>query len=62
MLDKLGIPGIVGALVMLAGVGVVTYVNPLLGAGLALVIAGLGLVVYGMVMNLLESFGMGAMV
>ena len=62
MLDKLGLPGIVGVLVMFAGLGVVTYANLLIGLGMSLVIAGLGLVVYGMVQALLESFGMAGMV
>jgi len=60
MLDKLGIAGILGVLVMLAGIGVIAYEGSLiLAGGFALVIAGLGLVVYGMVTNLLSAFGLG---
>lgn len=59
MIDRLGAAGLVGAALSLAGIAVVTYVNLLLGAGLALMFAGLGLVVYGLVTNLLASFGLG---
>lgn len=62
MLDKLGIPGLLGVVVLLAGLALVTWESLVVGAGLALVIAGLGLVVYGMVQNLLAAFGMGGMV
>jgi len=62
MLNKLGIPGVLGVLLMTGGVGVVTWQNPIIGGGLALIIAGLGLVVYGMVTTLLSSMGMGGMV
>jgi hypothetical protein len=62
MLDKLGIAGVVGVLFMLGGVAVVAWQNLVLAGGLALVIAGLGLVVFGLVKNLLASFGVGGMV
>ena len=62
MLDKLGIPGILGVLFMLGGIAVVALENIILAGGLALVIAGLGLIVFGLVKNLLSSLGMGGMV
>ena len=62
MFDKLGIPGIVGVLCMLGGIVVVALENLLIAGGLALLVAGLGLVVVGLVKNLLSSFGMGGMV
>ncbi|MFC7074560.1 hypothetical protein ACFQJ7_08580 [Halovenus rubra] len=61
MLKNLGIVGIFGLVLMLAGVGVAASVNLLLGGAFALIIAGLGLIVYGMVTNLLKSMGMGQM-
>lgn len=61
MLDKLGLAGLLGLLVMLGGIVVVAWQNLILAGGLALVIAGLGLVVFGLVKNLLASFGMGGM-
>ena len=62
MFDKLGIAGVVGVVLMLGGIAVVAWQNLILAGGLALVIAGLGLVVLGLVKNLLASFGMGGMV
>jgi len=62
MLGKLGIPGVLGVLMLLGGVALVAWENLLIGGGLALVIAGLGLVVYGMVTSLLGAMGMGGMV
>ncbi|MFB6233265.1 MAG: hypothetical protein ABEH61_03305 [Haloarculaceae archaeon] len=62
MLDKLGVVGVVGVLLMLGGVAVVALENVLIAAGIALVVAGLGFVVLGLVKNLLASLGMGGMV
>jgi len=62
MLSKLGIPGIIGFLFMIGGIVVVAVENLFIAGGLALVIAGLGLLVYGMVTNLLSALGMGGMV
>ena len=62
MFDKLGVPGILGLLIMLGGIAVVAAENIVLAGGIALVIAGLGLVVFGLVKNLLSSLGMGGMV
>jgi hypothetical protein len=62
MFGKLGIAGVVGVLVTLGGIAVVALENPVMAGGITLVIAGLGLVVYGLVKNLLSSLGMGAMV
>ncbi|PSQ04925.1 hypothetical protein BRC92_03320 [Halobacteriales archaeon QS_4_69_31] len=62
MFDKLGVAGIAGAVVSLGGIGLLAWVDPLVAAGIAFVVAGLGLVVYGLVSNLLASMGMGGMV
>lgn len=62
MLDKLGAVGLLGVALMLGGVAVVALENLLIAAGIAFVIAGLGLVVFGLVKNLLSSLGMGGMV
>jgi len=59
MLKQLGGAGVLGFLVLLAGIGVLAYVNPIIGAGVALVVAGLGLVTYGMVTNMMRALGMG---
>ena len=62
MLGKLGIPGVFGVLFMLGGIAIVALENLVLAGGIALVIAGLGLVVFGLVKNFLSAMGMGGMV
>ena len=62
MFDKLGLAGLVGVVVLVGGIGLLAWVQPLVAAGVAFVVAGLALVVYGIVTNLLASFGMGGMV
>ena len=61
MIGKLGIPGVFGVLLLLGGVALVTWESLIIGGGIALVIAGLGLIVYGMVSTLLGAMGMGGM-
>lgn len=58
MLDKLGISGVAGVIIVLGGIGLVAWQNLILAAGLALVVGGVGLIVYGLVTSLLASFGM----
>ncbi|MEF8783886.1 MAG: hypothetical protein V5A39_13340 [Haloarculaceae archaeon] len=62
MLDKLGFAGVVGLLLMLGGVVAVASQSLVIAGGIALVVAGLGLIVFGIVKNLLASLGMGGMV
>jgi hypothetical protein len=62
MLSKLGIPGVLGVLFLIGGVALVTWESLVIGGGLALVIAGLGLIIYGMISTLLSAMGMGGMV
>ncbi|WP_135305807.1 DUF7470 family protein [Haloarcula amylovorans] len=59
MLDKLGVAGIAGVVILFGGIGLVAWQNLILAAGLALVVGGMGLIVYGLVTSLLASFGMG---
>ncbi len=61
MLRNLGIAGILGLALLIAGVALATWVNLLIGSALALVIAGLGLIVYGLVTNLMRAMGLGQM-
>ncbi|MUV90751.1 hypothetical protein GJ629_13280 [Halapricum sp. CBA1109] len=58
MLDKLGTLGIVGIVVTVAGLAIVAWQNLLLAAGLAIMLAGVGLVAAGLVKNVLASFGL----
>lgn len=58
MYERLGISGIVGLLLVLGGIALVAWQAPIVAAGLAFVLAGLGLVVRALVGNLLKQFGM----
>jgi hypothetical protein len=62
MLDKLGLPGVLGLLVLLGGIGAIASQNMIIAGGVALVIAGLGFLVYGMVKGLARSMGMDGMI
>ena len=62
MIRMLGPVSIVGLLVLLAGIAVIAWQNLVVAAGVALVLAGLGVVVFGLVRNVLSSMGMGGMV
>lgn len=62
MFDKLGIAGVFGVLCLLAGIVLIAMQNLVIAGGLALVVAGLGFVVFGLVKNLLSSMGMGGLV
>ena len=58
MLQNLGALGIVGLVLLIAGIGLIAYANLLIAAGMALVLAGLGLVVKSLISGMLQSFGM----
>jgi hypothetical protein len=61
MLRQLGAVGIVGLLFLLGGLGLVAYQAPIVAAGLALVLAGVGLLAKGMIDAVLGSMGFGGM-
>ena len=61
MFDKLGVAGLLGLLLALGGIGLLATVDPFIAAGVAFVVAGIGLVAYGIVTNLLAAFGIGGM-
>lgn len=58
MFDRLGIGGVVGLLVLLSGVLLIAWENLVIAAGLAFVLAGLGLVVRALIGSVLNQFGM----
>ncbi|SIR92685.1 DUF7470 family protein [Natronorubrum thiooxidans] len=58
MLKNLGPQGIAGLLIVLAGVALIAYQNLLIAAGMALVLAGLGILVKALISGMLQSFGM----
>jgi hypothetical protein len=59
MIGKIGPVGLFGLVCLLAGIGVIAWQNLFIAGGLALVLAGLGFVVYGIVSTLKASLGMG---
>lgn len=61
MLDKLGLKGALGVLLLLGGIAVIALQNPIIAAGIGLVVVGFVLVAWGLVSGLLASFGMGGM-
>ena len=58
MLQKLGALGILGTVLLLAGIGVTAYANPVVGIGMALIVAGMGLLVKRGVDQVMGLFGM----
>lgn len=58
MIRKLGVVGVAGLLIMLAGILLVAWESPLIATGIAFVLAGLGLVVRAMVSAVMGQFGM----
>lgn len=62
MLRHLGAVGVLGLLLLLGGIGVIAWRDPVIAAGIALAIAGLGLVVRALVSSLMGALGMGGMV
>lgn len=59
MIKQLGILGVLGLLLMLGGFVVVAVEQPLVAGGLALILAGLAIVVRTLVQNVLEMMGVG---
>ena len=61
MLKKLGAVGIVGLLALLGGIVLIASESLVIAGGLALVLAGLGLMVRSLIQSVLGSMGMGGM-
>jgi hypothetical protein len=59
MFGKLGPVGVFGVLVLALGIAVIAWQNLVIAGGIALTVAGLGFVVYGLIRNLMSSLGMG---
>ncbi|MFB6071956.1 MAG: hypothetical protein ABEJ88_03215 [Halobacterium sp.] len=58
MLDKLGITGLLGVLLVVAGVGVVAWKAPVVAVGLTAIILGVALVARGAIRSVMGIFGM----
>lgn len=61
MIDRLGRIGIVGVVVIVAGLALTTLADPLVAGGIALVLVGLALVIRGLLGYALEAMGMSGM-
>ena len=59
MLDRIGYAGLAGIVLLLGGIGLIGYANPIIAAGTVLVLLGVTLILKGLVSNLLAAFGMG---
>ncbi|MFW5939673.1 MAG: DUF7470 family protein [Halolamina sp.] len=57
MFERLGIGGVVGLLLVLAGFALIAWQAPVVAAGIAFVLAGVGLVVRALVGNVMRQFG-----
>jgi|AntRauTorcE11898_2_1112593.scaffolds.fasta_scaffold00009_126 hypothetical protein len=58
MRDALGRTGILGLLLVLIAVGVLTAYDPVVGGGIALLLAGLGLIAKGVADSAMRAFGL----
>lgn len=58
MLKRLGLTGLLGVLLMLVGVALLGLVDLRIAGGVAMVIAGIGLVAYGLVQSMMAAFGL----
>ena len=58
MLRALGVVGIIGLLIAIAGIGVIAYVDPILAGGVILTLAGITLTVQALVKGVLSKFGL----
>lgn len=61
MIQKLGLAGIAGLVLLLVGVALVAYESLIIAAGLAFVLAGIGLLAKGMVSAVVSQMGFGGM-
>lgn len=62
MSRPIGIVGAIGALLVLGGIALIGYVDPLLAAGLIAILIGVLLVLRDLVTNVLASFGLQGVV
>jgi len=58
MRDTLGSEGIAGVAVVLVAVGVLTVRDPVIGAAVVILLAGLALIAKGIAGTVMRSFGM----
>jgi hypothetical protein len=61
MFNKLGISGVIGVLVVLGGLSLIAFANPIIAGGLILVLIGVGLIIRGLISSVMNAMGMGRM-
>ncbi|WP_280586365.1 hypothetical protein [Halorubrum sp. Boch-26] len=58
MRDTLGLTGLVGVALLILAVGLLTVYDPVIGGGIALLLAGLGLIAKGVADSAMRIFGL----
>ena len=58
MRDTLGSEGIAGVVIVLIAVGILTVRDPIVGAGVAILLAGLALIAKGIADSTMRAFGL----
>ncbi|AGB15165.1 hypothetical protein Halru_0532 [Halovivax ruber XH-70] len=58
MIDKLGMSGLAGIVLLLAGLGFIGLYYWQVAVGLALVLVGIALIAKGLITSVMQSFGM----
>lgn len=61
MFDRLGAVGVLGIVLVVAGLALVAVESLLVAGGMALVLLGVGLAVKSLISGMLSAFGMGGM-
>lgn len=61
MSRSIGVMGVLGLLVVLAGIGVIAYENPILAGGMVAILVGVALVVVDFIKRAMAKLGFGAM-
>lgn len=62
MLRELGLSGLIGILALIGGFAVLGFVDPIIAAGVGLIVVGAILVLHAVVKAMATRFGMGDMI
>ncbi len=62
MINRLGRSGIVGVVVVVAGLALIALVDPVIAGGIGLVLVGMALIIRGLLTSALDAMGMSGMV
>lgn len=58
MLRRIGLSGILGLLLLIVGIALLGLVDLRIAGGVALVVAGIGLLAHGLIKGMLGAFGL----